>query len=126
TRSRTDQYFTNWPELRPQYLTAIKMLADEGCTRIGFAGYADSWEYPLWALLPGVQEVQQVDVPNGSANLATRSEQDLQLCAVLALGPATGAQVIALDGDEYKAVWSAGKDLQAVALLTPSQAVQAP
>ncbi|MGI9148998.1 MAG: hypothetical protein ACR2IK_21030 [Chloroflexota bacterium] len=118
--SRTDQYFTNWPNVRTQYLDALGILTSRGCTRVGFMSSADGWEYPLWALLPGVQEIEQISVPNVSAGLTSAGDREFRPCGVLALGDAVRTTV-ELNGQTYQAIWTAGKNLESVAVLSPIQ-----
>lgn len=117
--SRADQYFTNRPSLRAAYQGALGLLAERGCRQVGFMSSADGWEYPLAALLPGV-EVEHVAVTNVSARQAGARDEAFRPCAVLALGSATSPGWLEWNGQRYQTGWAAGADTERVAVLTVS------
>ena len=83
---------------------------------------AEQLVYTAAQTIPGIeQEIEQIDVPNVSARLVSPSDREFQPCGVLALGDAIRGTVD-LNGQTYQATWTAGKDLQSVAVLTPAQA----
>lgn len=66
TTSRTDQYFAARPELAAPYQQVAARI-DPGETRVGLVQGIDSWEYPLWVLLGGLDGSPRfigVDVTN--------------------------------------------------------------
>lgn len=51
TTPRSDLYFSNRPALKQSYREVVSILAAAKPSCIGLYLNADSWEYPLWALL---------------------------------------------------------------------------
>ncbi len=49
--SRTNQYFTNRPDLQQSYLNTSQYIQSIECSDIGIMIGTDSWEYPLWPLI---------------------------------------------------------------------------
>lgn len=88
---RAEQYFAVHPELAAPYAEAVRVVAATGCRRVGIAGNPDSWEYPLWRLLPGAAEgttrLEYVAVRNPSRRYASEPRfAAFHPCAVVAIG----------------------------------------
>jgi len=67
--SRHDQYFAARPDLRVPYLEATAYVRSLQPARVGYVGYGDDWEYPLWVLLNRDDSnvlLESVQVPNES------------------------------------------------------------
>jgi len=75
TTSRTDQYFTNRPDLEGPFVAVAAAVRASGCRDVGMHVINDDpWEYPLWRLLnPADQEItlRDVEVSNETASLET-------------------------------------------------------
>jgi hypothetical protein len=87
-RSRVDQYFSNRPELRDGYVTAMHRIQQVGCREIGFWLAPDSGEYPLWVLAgheggDASVRIEHIYVPNASARAPLRTRGGFNPCAIL-------------------------------------------
>ena len=49
--SRIEQYFSNRPRVKNDYIKAAQAIRSKGCSHIGLYMGGDDWEYPLWVLL---------------------------------------------------------------------------
>jgi hypothetical protein len=120
--SRLDQYFVNAPELEAPFMWAAGRVQQARCDRVGLLLGPGSWDYPMWVLLedasPGVQ-IQNVDVPNVSARLAT---PNFQPCAVVALRGVASDRLL-VDGHTFTRATGDGaleSDRHSVAVFLPA------
>jgi hypothetical protein len=87
SRSRVDQYFSNWSGLREPIVAAMARFKESGCTNLGL--WIDGVEYPVWVLAgqeAGRSEVriEHVYVKNASLRSPLASEvAAFDPCAIL-------------------------------------------
>lgn len=59
--SRAKLYFANREELYEPYQNAVSLLERSDCRKVGLQMGGDSWEYPLWALLPNFARSYRIE-----------------------------------------------------------------
>lgn len=70
TMSRNQQYFSNRKGLYYSYSQAVDEIKKSGCRNIALVMSAESWDYPVWALLSAPDKdlrIEHVNVDNPSA-----------------------------------------------------------
>jgi hypothetical protein len=79
TETRTEARFNRRPQWLGDYLWAADALRAAGVHRVGLVQGEDTWEYPWWVLLRGVDiEALQTLVPHQEP--ARASDMDAVLC----------------------------------------------
>ncbi len=80
TESRTGQLFNRRPRWLGDYATAADALRAAGVRRVGLVQGEDTWEYPWWVLLPGVDvEALQSLIP-GHPSVVRPQDMDAIVC----------------------------------------------
>lgn len=113
-------YFGYRPDLAHAYWSAALQIADRECADVGVRARADSWVYPVLALVRnagGSATFRDVDVTNTSVRFAGRSGPP---CLLLQIGP--DASTPPGWAAEWRRIteWHEGLELSSVAVFAPS------
>ena len=85
TTERPLEYFAASPGLAAGYVRAVEASRDLGARRILVTQGEDSFEYPLWALIAGLNpgaRVYEERVRNPSARLVGAIPPDMMICTI--------------------------------------------
>ena len=113
-QSRSDQYFSSNPDLRPFYVDAVNFIESHICPNIGLSFGGNTWEYPIWALLknqahPRIR-MEHINLENASfEKYKAKAYQNFIPCMLVASGVETAQdkELVALD-HVYVREWSEG------------------
>jgi 4-amino-4-deoxy-L-arabinose transferase-like glycosyltransferase len=112
--SRIDLYFSNRMELRDPYIEATDFIRSQKCSRIGLLRLPNDWEYPLWVLLRGNNNIgmhiTNVGVANNSAaKYESGCSDPFAVCAIIS-GPykPNKEAAAAIKAGSCKPAWMAG------------------
>jgi 4-amino-4-deoxy-L-arabinose transferase-like glycosyltransferase len=88
---------------------AIGLLHTRADAVLGLLIGADSYEYPYWALLPGVQRRTTRVCHVAVTNLSRRSEQERPCVPTVVVSDRATAQTLTIGGVLYAAAWHNGR-----------------
>jgi hypothetical protein len=108
--SRVDLYFSNRSTLRDPYIEATDFIRSQKCSQVGLL--LDDWEYPLWVLLRGNNNIgvrlTHVGVANNSvAKRESGSIDPLSVCAIVCVFCEHNTEA-AIEARSYNPAWMAG------------------
>jgi 4-amino-4-deoxy-L-arabinose transferase-like glycosyltransferase len=108
--SRIDLYFSNRIELRDPYTEATDFVRAQKCSQVGFL--LTDWEYPLWVLLRGNNNmgvrITHVGVANNSAaKYESGSIDPFSVCAIVSVYGERNKEA-AIEARSYNPAWMAG------------------
>lgn len=124
--AKTDQYFSDSPELREPYIEAAKFLKSQDCTDLGLSFGFDSREYPLWVLLQEKDDkafrIEHINVKNITAEkYKTNPFARFSPCLILSDGTEPDKEIFTEKGF-YVRVFSSGS----VSIFTRRQTTDLP
>ncbi len=108
--SRIDLYFSNRIELRDPYTEATDFVRSQKCSQVGLL--LTDWEYPLWILLRGNNNlglrIAHVGVANNSAaKYESGSIDPFSVCAIVSVYCEHDKEA-AIEARSYSPAWMAG------------------
>ena len=108
--SRIDLYFSNRTKLRDPYIEATAFIRSQKCSQVGLL--LDDWEYPLWVLLRGDNNIgvriTHVGVANNSAAKDESGSIDpFSVCAFVCVFCEHNKEA-AMEARSYNPAWMAG------------------
>jgi hypothetical protein len=107
---RAEQYFGQYRALAEPYKGAVQILSALQCSEIGLFIGGDSWEYPLWVLMP-IQSSERsrfehVNVTNVSRHKSNQFRLGkFRPCAIVAMHVSTPSE-LSVRNMHYTRIWS--------------------
>jgi hypothetical protein len=105
---RNEQYFSNYPTRKSDYITGTDFIKSQTCHNIGLISHGESWEYPVWPLLnfTKIYRIEHIEI---SDPLIKKYEYrtDFDPCLAIDL-TGKGKKIIQHNGTAFTRVFNSG------------------